>query len=207
MSDRRSPYDQRLARLVIRPFASTSLHPNHVTFLSLLLGLASGVTFAVGPTGSEHFAALLFMLAVLCDHMDGELARMTGRTSRFGHYFDYVAGALNYTFLFCGLGFGVHAATDLDWALWIGLSAGLSNLLIVIGRLLIEERHGAQAVEHPASSGFEIEDFIYLIGPITWSGGVVYFFWIYAVGTLGYLLWTAADLARREVRRGSVTGK
>jgi len=197
-----SPYDQRFARMLIRPFASTFLHPNHVTAISLLLGLVSGVLFAVAAPGFEHLAALSFMLAVLVDHMDGELARMTGKTSTFGHYFDYIAGSLIYTFLFCGLGIGLYRREADEAALWVGLAAGMSNLLIVSLRLAIERRHGAEAVAHPSSSGFEIEDFIYLIGPITWAGGLVYFFWIYGVGTLGYLAWSLFELVRREVVRG-----
>lgn len=196
-----SPYDQRLARVIIRPFAATALHPNHVTAASLFLGIAAGLTFAFGPAGSEHVGALLFMLAVLVDHMDGELARMTGKTSTFGHYFDYIVGSLNYTILFCGLGIGLYRLDLGEVVLWTGLAAGLSNLFIVTLRLLLERRHGAEAVEHPAASGFEIEDFIYLIGPITWAGGLIQFFWVYGLGTLAYLCWTGVILVLREIAR------
>lgn len=196
-----SPYDQRLARLIVRRFAHTGLHPNHVTGLSLLLGVASGLTFAFGPEDLTHLGALLFMLAVLVDHMDGELARMTGMTSTFGHYFDYLVGSLNYTILFAGIGVGLWRRDANEAALWVGLAAGLSNLAIVVLRLALERRHGAAAVAHPSASGFEIEDFIYLIGPITWLGGLVWFFWIYGLGTLGYLCWTGATLLCREVAK------
>lgn len=195
------PYDQRLARAIIKSFAKTGLHPNHVTGVSLLLGLAAGAVFAFGPEGAEHVAALLFMLAVLVDHMDGELARMTGKTSTFGHYFDYLVGSLNYAILFCSLGICLYRRDAGEAALYVGLAAGLSNLAIVSLRLTLERRHGREAVEHPAASGFEIEDFIYLIGPITWAGGLVYFFWIYGLGTLAYLCWTGASLLVREIAR------
>jgi hypothetical protein len=46
----------------------------------------------------------------------------------------------------------------------------------------------------------EIEDFIYLIGPITWFGGLNYFFWVYGLGTLGYLGWTIFELLNRDRR-------
>ena len=125
------PYDQRLARLLIRPFAGTPLHPNHVTTVSLLLGIASGAVFAVGGPDLAWLGALLFVLAVLVDHMDGELARMTGKTSRFGHYYDYVVGSLNYTVLFAGLGWGLSETELGATALWVGLAAGFSNPVIV----------------------------------------------------------------------------
>ncbi len=203
-NDLHSPYDQRLARLLVRPLAGTPVHPNHLTTLSLLLGFASAATFALGPSGSEHWAALLFMLAVFADHTDGELARMTGKTSRFGYYYDYVVGSANYTMLFIGLGIGLARGDMGGLALALGLAAGFANPVIVTLRLMLERRHGAEAVAHPGTSGFEIEDFIYLIGPITWIGGLRYFFVVYGLGTLGYLVWTLWELLRRE--RGPASG-
>ncbi|MEC9184483.1 MAG: CDP-alcohol phosphatidyltransferase family protein, partial [Pseudomonadota bacterium] len=70
MSSPKIPYDQRLARLLIRPFANTNLHPNHVTLFSLLLGIACGALFVFGEPGIENVAVAVFMLAVLVDHMD-----------------------------------------------------------------------------------------------------------------------------------------
>jgi phosphatidylglycerophosphate synthase len=200
-TDHPGPYDQRLARLLVRPLAATPIHPNHLTTLSLLLGFASALVFAVGGPGDEHWAALMFMLAVLVDHTDGELARMTGKTSTFGHYYDYVVGSANYTMLFIGIGLGLARGEMGDSALILGLAAGLANPIIVALRLTIERRHGAEAVEHPSTSAFELEDFIYLVGPMTWLGGLKYFLLVFGFGTLAYLAWTVWELARREVRK------
>lgn len=191
------PYDQRLARWLVRPLARTPVHPNHLTGISLLLGIAAGALFATG--GAEHWAALAYVLAVFTDHTDGELARMTGKTSDFGHVFDYLVGAANYTLLFVGLGIGL-AESWAGWGLALGLAAGLANPLIVTLRLTMERRHGAEAVEHARGGGFEIEDFIYLIGPITWLGGLDYFFLVYGLGTLGYLGWTLFTFAGHQRR-------
>ncbi len=196
MSDLKPLYDQRLARICMRPFADTFLHPNVVTGLSLCLGLASGLLFAIGEPSIQHLAALLFMLAVLVDHMDGELARLSGKTSQLGYYLDYIVGCTNYTILFCSLGVAMFRWTGSDEALLVGLAAGLANPIIVVLRLWLERRFGSNAVEHPRNGGFEIEDFIYLIGPLTWFGGLSYFFWLYALGTIGYLIWTLWELAR-----------
>ena len=198
MAETKIPYDQRLARACIRPFAGTALHPNVVTGISLALGIASGWSFAAGGPGMQHIAAPLFMLAVFVDHMDGELARMTGKVSRAGYYLDYLVGSLNYTILFSAIGAGIYQWSGSEDALWIGLAAGLSNPIIVALRLMMERRFGSEAVEHPSGGGFELEDFIYLIGPVTWLGGLEYFFWLYAMGTLGYLLWTVLTLLRKS---------
>ena len=197
MSELRLPYDQRLARLCMRPFAGTSLHPNVVTGFSLCLGIASGLVFSLGERPMQHLAALLFMLAVFVDHMDGELARMSGKTSRLGYFLDYIVGSVNYTILFCCVGVAMFRWAGSEEALVVGLAAGFANPIIVLLRLSIERRFGSDAVEHPSGGGFEIEDFIYLIGPATWLGGLDYFFWLYALGTMGYLIWTVWEFRRR----------
>ena len=200
MSD---PFDQRLARVLVKPFVGTPLHPNHLTGLSLLFGVAAAAIFAFGQPGTEHGAALLYVLAVFIDHTDGELARASGKTSTFGHRFDYLAGSANYTMLFVGIGLGLfnRLAGDLAVdALVLGLTAGLANPIIVALRMQMELRYGKVAVEHPRGGGFEIEDFIYLIGPITWTGGLMWFFVLYGFGTIGYLFWTAGTFLRHGTR-------
>lgn len=197
------PYDQKLARILVRPLHRVGIHPNTVTGASLLLGLASALVFAYAEISWRWLAALLFMLAVFVDHMDGELARLSGKTTAFGHYFDYIVGAVNYTVLFSALGFAVFRETGMEAALWLGIASGISNLVIVSLRLLMENRFGAGAVSHPAAGGVEIEDFIYAIGPITWFGGLFYFFWAYAIGTLIYFMWTVFELLRRVIREKS----
>jgi archaetidylinositol phosphate synthase len=74
-------YDSRLARILVQPFADTSLHPNHLTTLSLLIGLAGAACFAFGSTASISLGAGLYMLSMFLDHTDGELARLSGKTS------------------------------------------------------------------------------------------------------------------------------
>ena len=189
-----APYDQRLARLLVRPLVNSPIAPNHVTALSLGLGTASALLFA---NGWPNFAAALFMAAMFADHADGELARQSGRTSRLGYYLDYVAGAANYTMLFLGLGIGLSHGWIGSAALVLGIAAAASNPIVMAVRLANERRHGAEAVTHPRFGGFEIEDFAYLIGPVTWLGGLDWFFLAYGLGAIGYLAWQTTDYLRR----------
>jgi phosphatidylglycerophosphate synthase len=190
------PWDQRLARLLVRPLARTPVRPNHITSLSLAAGLGAAALFALGSPAASNGAAALFMLAAFLDHADGELARMTGRVSRFGHHLDYAVGAANYTLLFVGLGLGLSRGPMGDDALVLGLAAGLSNPVILTLRMTMEKQYGKRAVAHPSRAGFELEDFMYLIAPVTWLGGLAYFFLVCGFGTLGYLAWTLWTFAR-----------
>ncbi len=186
----KKPYDQRLAGWLIRPLADTWVHPNHLTFLSFAVGAAAAAVFAFGGAHNAGLAALLYMLAVFIDHTDGELARLAGKTSRLGHFLDFLVGSSIYTMLFMGVGWGLYDQGHGIWALALGFAAGLANPIIVTLRITMDVRFGAESVLHPATTGFELEDFIYLIGPITWAGGLVYFLIVFGLGTLGYLGWT-----------------
>lgn len=181
--------DQQLAHFLILPFRNTPLRPNHLTTLTLCLGLTAAWLFLVAIEDLAWLAALIYMLAVFSDHLDGELARMTGTTSSFGHDYDFVVGGINYMCLYISIGIGLHTTAG-NWTLLLGLLAGLSNPLITFLRMKMEHDFGEMAVEHPRFSVFEIEDFIYLVGPITWLAGIIYFFVPYALGAIGYLLWT-----------------
>lgn len=194
------PYDQRLAARLVRPFKNTPLHPNHLTTISLLFGLASAWTFAFTQPTYWSLAAVFFMLAVFMDHTDGELARQSGKVSQFGHNYDFLVGGFNYTILFIAIGIGLWRETHATSALVLGFAAGLSNPIIMTLRMIIDRDHGSDAVRHPYFSGFNVEDFIYLIGPITWFFGVKIFFIAYGLGTLGYLSWTIFEYRKWQTQ-------
>lgn len=59
--------------------------PNAVTYTSLLLAIGSGVAAAVA---AFYTAAILLLISGICDVLDGELARISGRSSRFGALLD-----------------------------------------------------------------------------------------------------------------------
>lgn len=192
------PWDQRLARAVVRPLARTAVAPNHVTALGLVAGLAAAGLFATGSAPAADVAAALFMLYLLIDHADGELARLTGRTTPSGQRFDSLVGAVNMTTLFVGIGVGLSDRPLGALALALGLAAGLANIVITAVRMQMRRRFGSRAVAHPGRFGVEIEDFLYLIGPVTWLGALTYFFVLFGLGTFGYLGWIAGVFRRRS---------
>lgn len=182
------PWDQRLARLLVRPLASTRLSPNVITTVSLVLGLVAGGLYARGGNLSD-WAALLLVFAIFIDHADGELARMTGRTSVYGHYYDNITGAIILVAAFVGMGFGLRDGAYGDWSLIMGVSAGVS-IAITFGTIL--HVGGQDSLVQPNIAGFEIEDSLYLTAPITWLGWQDVFLLLAVVGSpiyLIYVLW------------------
>ena len=75
---RQGLWDQRIARLFVRPLVNTPVTPNQITALRLLTGLGACGCLAYGETPVIHWGAGLFVISNFIDHMDGELARLSG---------------------------------------------------------------------------------------------------------------------------------
>jgi phosphatidylglycerophosphate synthase len=195
------PWDQRLARILIRPLARwPAIGPNHVTTLSLLFAAAAGGLYAMGSAGAANWAAVLFVLSRFIDHADGELARLTGKTSRFGYYYDYVVGALSSVALFVGLGVGLRSTVLGGWAMVVGIGAGIAALGAMVLGFGVDAQGDGEAGGYPGFGGFELEDGIYLVAPITWIGALVPFLIGAGLGQLVFCLWMLARFLRRADR-------
>src|SRR5438067_7452658 len=123
-----------LVRPAVRAVAAhTGLTPNHVTTLRLATGLAAATAFAQGTYGwLTIFGGFIFLLSMVLDRADGELARHTNQMSVAGHRYDLVADCIVGISTFIGIGFGVVHTAGLN-ALWLGALAGLG-----IGVLFLE---------------------------------------------------------------------
>lgn len=79
--------------------------PNQVTLLSLAMGLAGVYFLACG-----HWAVGLLGLNLwyLFDHVDGEIARYTGKSSLSGYFFDTVVNFFVQPLTFLALGLGLR---------------------------------------------------------------------------------------------------
>src|SRR6202050_2804104 len=89
----RRPWDARLARRLVAPLKDSWVTPNHLTTVRLGVGLAAAAAFLPGTYGWSNIAALLLILSNFLDHTDGELARISGRSSRIGHLYDLASDA------------------------------------------------------------------------------------------------------------------
>jgi len=81
-------------RMVIWVANHTELTPNQITLVSCLFRIASAVFFFVGEPLSLVSGATCFHLAYLIDCVDGPIARLKGKSSVFGRYFDHLSDLL-----------------------------------------------------------------------------------------------------------------
>jgi archaetidylinositol phosphate synthase len=161
-------YTHAIARWMIRPLARTSVTPNHITTVRLLTGLMAAVAFALGGADGRLWAGLLFILSTLLDRADGELARITGKTSPGGHRYDLGCDLAANAAVFLGIGVGLAHGELGAFAVMLGILAGASvaGIFLVVFGL---HDHGSNPQQaFGAASRFDLDDGLFLIAPIAW---------------------------------------
>jgi phosphatidylglycerophosphate synthase len=160
----------RTARVVARPLARTPVTPNQVTTLRLAAGLAAAAALAQGESDWRHWGAGMFVLSMYLDRLDGELARLGGKTSPWGHRYDLFSDTLCNALVFLGLGIGLRAGEFGAWAPVMGLVAGLAIAAILWLVVRMEARYGARAGELGSSAGFDPDDAMIAVPVLVWLG-------------------------------------
>ena len=109
---------ERFRDRIARPFARLGIDPNVLTLLSFLCGAASGAAVAFGRILA---ACILLAASGILDGLDGRVAGLSGRTSRFGAILDSSLDRYAEFALFGGLAWHFRES-------WI---AGLAALALV----------------------------------------------------------------------------
>jgi phosphatidylglycerophosphate synthase len=196
-------WDARLARRLVTPLEASRITPNHLTTLRLVVGIAGAAALAQGDFAWTNIGALLIVLSNFLDHTDGELARISGKSSKFGHFYDLASDALVTVALFVCMGLGVAAAhgdRPLAEPTWLGALAGVAVAVIFFLRMRIESMAGKAGTQQASAAGFETEDILYLLPLVTLFGQIEPFLIAASIGAPLFALWVAIDY-RRIVRR------
>jgi phosphatidylglycerophosphate synthase len=196
-------WDARLARRVVTPLKNTWVTPNHLTTVRLIIGLGAALAFCPGTYGWSNIAALLLVISNFLDHTDGELARLSGKSSRIGHIYDLASDAVVSVLLFVAVGIGVAAKRDVELevpALLLGAIAGCAVTMIFFLRMRIEDALGKSAIQQASLGGFETEDVLYLFPLATLCNVLAPLLLTAAVIAPLYMAWVVIEY-RRVVRR------
>jgi phosphatidylglycerophosphate synthase len=204
------PWDARLGRRLVTPLKDSWVTPNHLTTLRLLVGVAGALAFTPGTWGWSNIAALLVILSNFLDHTDGELARISGKTSRIGHLYDLASDAIVTILLFCCIGVGVAAsgARSMPFGLpaaFMGTVAGAAVALIFYLRMRIEALLGKAGTQQGSVAGFETEDILYLLPLVTLFSGLTPFLTAAVVGAPLFAVLVVADFIRVQRRLAAAT--
>jgi phosphatidylglycerophosphate synthase len=197
------PWDARFARWLVTPLKDSWVTPNHLTTVRLAVGLLASACFLPGTYLWSNLAALLLIVSNFLDHTDGELARMSGKTSRFGHLYDLASDALVTILLFVAIGMGMSLRPGMDFDVppaLAGAAAGGAIALIFYLRMKIEELAGKTATRQASLGGFETEDVLYCMPLATLCNQLPLLLLVASVCAPTYALWVVFEY-RRAVRQ------
>jgi phosphatidylglycerophosphate synthase len=145
-------FHRRLSRPVSLRAAKLGVGPNAVTFGSLVVGLVAAWGFWQGTPIAAALGLIFYAAAVVLDHADGEVARLTFSESTLGEWFDVTADTVVHALLVAALGvstdrvaggggaaLGVVAAVGVVVSAWLAKTSpptaggGVSGIVNALG--------------------------------------------------------------------------
>ena len=90
-------------------FAATGLSPNFWTVVGLVIALASAVVYGMDMEFGLIIGGILLLVSGFFDMVDGQVARVTGKTSKKGEYLDSMFDKISEVAIFLGILVGGYA--------------------------------------------------------------------------------------------------
>jgi len=154
--------NRRCSRLLTRFLVRLPVTPNQVSLASLFLGLGSAWGFWWATPVSSLLGLILYMLSVVADHSDGEIARLTFQESAFGEWLDFSIDTLIHALLVLGMGFTARAVGGV-FAIVAGGAAAFGVLMSAFCARLLSREPNAEEGLGRLLRGLGNRDFFYLI--------------------------------------------
>jgi phosphatidylglycerophosphate synthase len=125
---------RRLSKPLTRAALALGIGPNPITISSGLVGLVAAAAFADGSVPSVVAGLVIYFVAVVLDHADGEVARLTLRESLVGEWLDIGLDTLVHTTLALALGLAASRVTG------EGMVAGCAAAVGVVASAVVGKR-------------------------------------------------------------------
>jgi hopanoid biosynthesis associated radical SAM protein HpnJ len=192
--------DRHLSIALSRRLIRTPIGPNAVTALSLLVGLGGAALLASATWSVALLGAALLWVSCILDGCDGEVARLTMSTSRWGARFDLATDHVVHLATF------VAIVTHLQrihpgWSvagpgavLLAGVVLSMISVSWLINRYPAERRPGSSRVWERIAS----RDYVYVVLILTAVERLEWFVWAAAIGA--NLFWLSLWLGTRAPR-------
>jgi phosphatidylglycerophosphate synthase len=116
---------RRLSRHISRLAVRIGITPNSITVASLAVGVGAAWCFGRADAAAAAAGLVLYTTAVVLDHADGEVARLTLAESAAGEWLDVGADTVVHTSLVIAMGVSAAAATSVGPALGVVAGAGV----------------------------------------------------------------------------------
>ncbi len=100
--------DRRISRFLSRRLAHTPATPNQITIVGVIIGMTGAVLLSRPGYWHHLIGSLLFLLCVIVDGVDGEVARLKLQETLFGHRLDVITDNLVHIAIFAGIALGLY---------------------------------------------------------------------------------------------------
>ncbi len=162
-------WTHKIARVCILPLVNTPVTPNHLTVLRLITGLAACGLLAIGSYEGNLWGGVLWLISAFLDRADGELARVSGKTSEWGHKFDYFCDVTVTALFFLGIGIGLRESSLGLWTIVMGISASAGVVAAeILAEIIDQAQKDTGEKAYAGFAGFDFDDVLYLFAPVVW---------------------------------------
>jgi phosphatidylglycerophosphate synthase len=159
-------WTHKIARICVLPLVNTSISPNHITVIRLITGLLACAAFA---SKLNILGGIFWLISTFLDRADGELARISGKTTEWGHKFDYYCDTFITALFFIAIGINLRDNLSGYWSISLGICAALGVIFTEIYAEIIDQKKQSTGEKaYPGIMGFDFDDILYLFAPIVW---------------------------------------
>jgi phosphatidylglycerophosphate synthase len=125
-----------LAFLLVKSIYRTKITPDHLTLGAIVFGLTGGVFYAFGLQHTSVIGAIFYILFIILDCSDGQLARLKKNGTKIGRLLDGIADYIAVAAIYIGVAIG-YANKDGQPSTLLLLLA-LSGVSVIIQSLLVD---------------------------------------------------------------------
>jgi phosphatidylglycerophosphate synthase len=193
-------WTHKIARVCILPLVKTPVTPNHLTILRLISGLAACSAFAIGTDHWNLWGGIFWLFSAFMDRADGELARVSGKTSEWGHKFDYFCDVTVTALFFLGIGIGLRESALGYWTIVMGVTASAGVIAAeILAEIIDQAKKDTGEKAYAGFAGFDFDDVLYLFAPVVWLGWHYPFLIGASVGAPAFALLTWYKLKKSDL--------
>ncbi len=177
--------------ILLRFLKDTSLTPNMVSVISLIMALIASYLFFLYDYLYLVLGALFLNMAYLFDVLDGQLARYKNMASQFGRLFDAMLDVIKVVFLFLAISGGVYMQTHNPLVLILGfvaLSNAFLSFYMMVGRkLFMQSDSFAVRLKSNVYVGYEVSLYLVLTFFALINCLYIGLFFLATIGALGWI--------------------